>query len=159
MCIIKRIIFKILMTLSVCLRPLRHNLYMRVVQKAYEFQGVKFIGHASYIDYRSYIDNSRNIILGRDVVISINAIILGHDWSPNIIRKVSHTDDINPCKLAEVSIGDNSFVGAGAIILPGTKIGKSCIIGAGAVVKGAIPDFSIVIGNPCKILKKITPHL
>ena len=40
-----------------------------------------------------------------------------------------------------VSIGDYSFIGAGAIILPGTTIGKYCIIGAGAVVKGHIVSF------------------
>lgn len=38
------------------------------------------------------------------------------------------------------------------MILPGTKIGKFCIIGAGSVVKGNIPDYSIVVGNPCKII-------
>lgn len=49
-----------------------------------------------------------------------------------------------------VSIGSNSFIGAGAIILPGTGIGKSCIIGAGAVVKGIVEDYSIVVGNPAR---------
>lgn len=53
-----------------------------------------------------------------------------------------------------VYIDDWSFIGAGAIILPGIKIGKYCIIGAGAVVKGDIPDYSIVIGNPAKIIKR-----
>ena len=38
------------------------------------------------------------------------------------------------------------------MILPGTKIWKICIIGAGSVVKGNIPDYSIVVGNPCKII-------
>lgn len=41
-------------------------------------------------------------------------------------------------------------MGAGAIILPGTIIGKFCIIGAGAVVKGKIDDYSIMVGNPAK---------
>lgn len=49
-----------------------------------------------------------------------------------------------------VSIDDYSFIGAGAIILPGSNIGKYCIVGAGAVVKGEIEDYSIVIGNPAK---------
>lgn len=47
-----------------------------------------------------------------------------------------------------VVIDDYSLIGAGAIVLPGSKIGKYCIIGAGAVVKGTVEDYSIVIGNP-----------
>ena len=53
-----------------------------------------------------------------------------------------------------VYIDDWSFIGAGAIILPGTKIGKYWIIGAGAVVKGDIPDYSVAIGNPARIIKR-----
>lgn len=47
-------------------------------------------------------------------------------------------------------IDENSFIGAGAIVLPGSRIGKNCIIGAGAVVKGNIEDNSIIVGNPAK---------
>lgn len=57
-----------------------------------------------------------------------------------------------------LKIGDNVFVGAGAIILPQTRIGNYCIIGAGAVVKGTIPDYSVVVGNPCKRIKSINPE-
>lgn len=49
-----------------------------------------------------------------------------------------------------VFIGEDSFIGAGAIILPGTIIGKNCIVGAGAVVKGSVDDYSIVAGNPAR---------
>lgn len=61
--------------------------------------------------------------------------------------------------IAYVKIGDNTFVGAGAIILPKTTIGNFCIIGAGAVVKGNIPDYSVVVGNPAKIIKSIKPKM
>lgn len=54
-----------------------------------------------------------------------------------------------------VEMGDNCFVGAGAIILPGTTIGNYCIVGAGAVVKGTFPDYSVIAGNPAKIIKMI----
>lgn len=49
-----------------------------------------------------------------------------------------------------VIIKESSFIGAGAIVLPGSIIGKNCIIGAGAVVKGNIEDYSIIVGNPAK---------
>lgn len=51
-----------------------------------------------------------------------------------------------------VYIGENAFIGASVVVLPGTHIGKSVIIGAGAVVKGNIPDYAIVVGNPAKII-------
>ena len=51
-----------------------------------------------------------------------------------------------------VYIGEDAFIGASVVVLPGTRIGKSVIIGAGAVVKGNIPDYAIVVGNPAKII-------
>ena len=58
----------------------------------------------------------------------------------------------NKGAFSPVYIGKDSFIGAGAIVLSGTKIGCNCIIGAGVVVKCDIPDYSRVIGNPCQII-------
>jgi acetyltransferase-like isoleucine patch superfamily enzyme len=56
-----------------------------------------------------------------------------------------------------VSIGDGSWLGHGAIVLPGSRIGKHCVVAAGAVVAGLeVPDYSIVAGVPARIVKKIT---
>ncbi len=51
-----------------------------------------------------------------------------------------------------VKIGAYSFVGAGAVILPGVTIGRGCLISAGAMVNKDIPDYSIVVGSPGKIV-------
>ncbi|MHB1152800.1 MAG: acyltransferase [Eubacteriales bacterium] len=50
-------------------------------------------------------------------------------------------------------MGKNTFIGARVTLLQGTKIGNNCLIGAGSVVKGNIPNNSIVIGNPAKVIK------
>lgn len=50
-----------------------------------------------------------------------------------------------------VRIGAYTFIGAGAIVLPGVSIGKGCIIGSGALVMQDIPDYSIVVGSPGKV--------
>lgn len=53
-----------------------------------------------------------------------------------------------------VRIGKGSWIGEKAIILPGVIIGEKCIIGAGSVVTKSVPDFSIAVGNPAKVIKK-----
>ena len=53
----------------------------------------------------------------------------------------------------DVSIGDGCWIGEKVCILPGVSIGEKCIIGAGSVVTKSIPDYSIAVGNPAKVLK------
>jgi len=51
-----------------------------------------------------------------------------------------------------VSIGKYTFIGAGSVILPGVTIGKGCLVGAGALVTRSVPDYSIVMGYPAKVV-------
>jgi len=51
-----------------------------------------------------------------------------------------------------VKIGEFTFVGTACVLLPGTIIGKGCIVGAGSVVKGVYPDYSVLVGNPAKVV-------
>ena len=55
----------------------------------------------------------------------------------------------------DVHIGENSWLCTGVIVLPGVTIGKNCIIGAGSVVTRDIPDNSLAVGNPCRVLREI----
>eukprot|EP01029_Cantina_marsupialis_P029427 TRINITY_DN780362_c0_g1_i1.p1 TRINITY_DN780362_c0_g1~~TRINITY_DN780362_c0_g1_i1.p1 ORF type:complete len:194 (-),score=49.99 TRINITY_DN780362_c0_g1_i1:93-674(-) len=54
-----------------------------------------------------------------------------------------------------IVIGDNCWIGGGAIILPGVTIGDDCVIGAGSVVTKDIPSGMIACGNPCKVMKEV----
>lgn len=126
---------------------------MRVLQAAYEIQGVSFNGKALFIHHNAYIDNVGRIEIGDNVVISTKAILLAHDYSPRVKQMLNMGGEEH--YIHNLTIGDNVFIGAGAIILPQSKIGNYCIIGAGAVVKGTIPDYSVVVGNPCKIIKSL----
>ena len=56
----------------------------------------------------------------------------------------------------DVYIGNNVFVGAGCVILPGTRIGDNCIIGAGTVCSGDIPENSVVVGGKWKVIANTT---
>lgn len=102
------------------------------------------IGENCYIGIK-HIDLAHGflIFIGNNVTIS-NARILVHDASTK--RTLGYS------KVGVVSIGDNSFIGAGAIILPGVRIGKNVIVGAGAVVTEDIPDDSVVAGNPARLI-------
>ena len=150
----KRICFNILKFLAHTSRVFSNNLYMHLIVKAYKINGAKIIGKPAYIDNSAHIDTSGGLTIGENVVISVNAIILTHDWSflcRYNARKISPSvKAFDTLAFKPITIGDHSFIGAGAILLPGTQIGKYCIIGSGAVVKGTIPDYAIVVGSPAR---------
>lgn len=55
-----------------------------------------------------------------------------------------------------ITVGSNVWIGGNCVILPGVTIGDNCVIGAGSVVNRDIPSGSIAVGNPCRVLRKIT---
>ena len=85
---------------------------------------------------------------------------------------VLHTDPGYPLKIGKnvtighlvmlhgCTIGDNSLIGIGAVILNNAKIGNNCIIGAKALIteNKEIPDKSLVVGSPGKIIREVTPE-
>lgn len=54
-----------------------------------------------------------------------------------------------------ITVGNNVWIGAGVQVLPGVVIGDNCVIGAGSVVNKNIPDNSVAVGNPCRVVKRI----
>ena len=57
-----------------------------------------------------------------------------------------------------ITVGDNVWFGAGVIVLPGVSIGSDTVIGAGSVVTKDIPSGVVAVGNPCRVLRNITPE-
>lgn len=55
-----------------------------------------------------------------------------------------------------ITVGDDVWFGANVTVLPGVKIGSNVVIGAGSLVNKDIPDNSLALGNPCKVVRKIT---
>lgn len=91
------------------------------------------------------------VTIGENFVSSSKSVILAHDASLyNHIRK--H-------RVEEVVIGDNVFLGYGAIVLPGIKIGDGAIIGAGSVVTKDVLPNTIVAGNPARQISTVAEYI
>ena len=58
----------------------------------------------------------------------------------------------------DVYIGENAWIGACVVIVPGVRIGKNTVIGAGSVVTKDIPDNVVAVGNPCRVLREVSEH-
>ncbi|MEZ8186312.1 DapH/DapD/GlmU-related protein [Shewanella sp. 5S214] len=84
--------------------------------------------------------NPKGINISKGTYIAFGAVILTHDM----------------CRLLHKSvfIGEDCFIGANSIIMPGVTIGNNCVVAAGSVVTKNVPDSVIVAGNPAKIIKE-----
>jgi acetyltransferase-like isoleucine patch superfamily enzyme len=115
------------------------------------------IGDDCWIGHHSIIDGSNGVKIGQGVQIAGLTGIYSHS-SHNAIRSCGkryielHEDERPGYIRASVEIGDFSFIGVSTVILPGVKIGKGCIIGAASLVNIDIPDHSIAVGSPVKIV-------
>lgn len=92
-----------------------------------------------------------HITIGDNVILAPRVHILAHDSSFGLYT--------GKTRAANVMIGNDVFVGAGSIILPGVHIGSRVIIGAGSIVTKDIPDNSVAAGNPAKVLCSIDDYL
>ena len=99
------------------------------------------LGEGASISMSAKLDktNPRGIHIGKYSTITFGAAILTHDY-------VNRRD-------RDVYIGDNCFIGAHAIILPGVTIGNSCIVAAASVVARDVPAGSMVAGNPARVVE------
>lgn len=91
------------------------------------------------------------ITIGNNVTLAHNVHILAHDASTK--RYLGYS------KIGRIYIGDNTFIGAGTIVLPKVKIGSNVIIGAGSVVTKDIPDNTVAAGNPAKVICSLEEYL
>ena len=97
----------------------------------------------------TFIDDG-DIYVGNRVLIGPNVVIAtaNHPLDPTLRKFETQY-------VKEVHIGENTWIGAGSVILPGVRIGKNTVIGAFSVVTRDIPDNVLAVGNPCHIIREI----
>ncbi|MFM5651709.1 DapH/DapD/GlmU-related protein [Aeromonas caviae] len=113
------------------------------------------IGCGTTLNEGVYISGHDSVTIGKFVSLSAGAKIITAYLSPEKILDKDKTD-IHQSK--PVTIGDYSQIGAGAIVLPGVRIGTGVIVAAGAVVTKDIEDGVIVAGVPAKVIRDIKCH-
>ena len=136
-------------------------------------------GKNIWITAPSYVDYGNNIYLGNNSEVNMNCTFLDDNLiqigdnaliAPNVqIYTAFHpTNAIDRfgepkadgsfefCKTqtAPVIIGNNVWIGGGAIIMPGVTIGNNVVIGAGSIVTKDIPNDVVAYGNPCRVMRK-----
>lgn len=139
---------------SVC-SDLTHNFY-GIIQRAALWaagENAKIIIGENVGMSGCTIAASKLITIGDDTIIGSGSIIADSDAHPILpsLRRSGAAPISSP-----ISIGNNVFIGARVIVLKGVKIGDGSVVGAGSVIAKDVPPYSVVAGNPARLIKKLS---
>ena len=107
-------------------------------------------GENSYANFGCIILDAAPVYIGENVMMAPSVKLL---TATHPIEFKERNSGLEFAK--SITIGDNVWIGGGAIINPGVTIGKNSVIGSGSVVTKDIPENVVAAGNPCKVLKEI----
>lgn len=111
------------------------------------------LGDNVYANFNLTLVDDTHIYIGDHVMIGPNVTIAtaGHPIDPELRRDIAQFN-------IPVHIGNNVWIGANSVVLPGVTIGENSVIGAGSVVTKDIPANVVAVGNPCRVLREIGEH-
>lgn len=107
-------------------------------------------GKNVYANFNLTLVDDTHIYVGDGTMFGPNVIVAtaGHPILPELRAQVYQYN-------APVRIGENCWIGAGAILLPGVTVGAGTVVGAGSVVTRDLPPDVVAVGNPCRVLRSI----
>ena len=110
-------------------------------------------GNCVYANFNFTVVDDGEIFVGDKVMFGPNVTIAtaNHPIDPSLREEAKQYNK-------PVHIGENVWVGAGTVIVPGVTIGKNSVIGAGSVIVKDIPENVVAVGNPCRVLREIGEH-
>ena len=107
------------------------------------------------IGYSTLIGMGNTVIgpvsIGNNVILAQNIVISGLNHEYQDITKPIHEQ---PVTTAKITVDDECWIGANAVITAGVTIGKHSVIAAGSVVTKDVPAFSVAVGNPARVIKQ-----
>lgn len=108
------------------------------------------VGARCSIGRGSHLVGHRSLVLGDDVITGPNCYLTDQ----NHVYSDPHTPIGHQWPAEDpVEIGNGCWLGAGCVILPGTRLGRNCVVGAGAVVRGVFRDHSVLAGVPARVIR------
>lgn len=116
--------------------------------------GDVFIGDRTIIGMGNVIIGP--VTIGNDVMFAQNVALSGLNHG---YQDVNMPPSQQKVETAPIIIGDNVWIGANSVITAGVTLGKHVIIGGGSVVTKSVPDYSVAVGNPAKVVKKFNFEL
>lgn len=112
------------------------------------------IGENSNIGSGCFVGTTNRLTLGKNVLVAHNGYIGGGRYSYERLDVPIMNQEM--VSKGEQTIGDNVWLGANVIVLDGVDVGRECVIGAGAVVTKSVPDYSIAVGVPARVIRSRT---
>ena len=138
----------------------------QIIRKLFKSTGKQFCITAPFwCDYGCNIEIGENFYTNHNCIILDGAKVKFGDnvfIAPNcVFSTAGHPLDTEQRNRGleyayPITVGDNVWFGASVTVLPGVNIGSNTVIGAGSVVNRDIPDGVVAVGNPCRVLRKIT---